>query len=174
MARIVPLAVVNVAYENYLSTVTKLTGRTPSKGIDSCQSTLSDFAKYSASLAEFHLKRELDPKQALRRPGPWLRHTFFSILLLESPMLLLRLSEATDLDVLSTKGNDGYVAIVSGNLEVWRNAVITCCQLDVLLSLRSLFNEVKSMFEQIGLADIWFGFSSQGLPDGTFFLEYKG
>ncbi len=173
MSRVIPIALTNVAWQHYLNNAAELLGCSPSRGVDRCTSRLSDLAKYTASLAEFQAKEELDPRRTLRRPGPYLRHTFYSILISESPSVILRISEGSDLDVISAQAGKDRVAIVSGTLDKWRNAVIMFCSPDAHKVTRELFNEIKAMFDQLGLADIFHGYSATSQKDGTFALEYK-
>lgn len=172
MRRVTPIALTNVAWQLYVNNASELLGQAPTRGVDRCSSKLSDYAKYTASLAEFQAAKELDPKQTLRRPGPYLRHTFYSILISETPSTVLRISEDTDLAVLSTQIEKKRAAIVSGNLEQWRNAVIVCCDPAAGKTIRELFFDVKSMFDQLGLSDLWFNYSTRQQKDGVPGLEY--
>jgi hypothetical protein len=173
MRRVTPIALTNVAWQHYVNSSTELLGRAPTSGVDRCSSKLSDFAKYTASLAEFVSKEEVDARRVLRRPGPHLRHTFYSVLISESPGVVLKIAEGSDLDVISAPAGKSRAAVVSGNLDCWRNAVLTFCNPATPKTVRELFNEVKTMFDQLGLADIFHGYSTVNQRDGTFALEYK-
>ena len=173
MSRVTPIALTRIAWQHYVDLVEKELGHAPSRGVDHCASPLSDFAKYTASLAEFQTQKELDPKQVLRRPGPHLRHTFYSILVTEPPTVILRISEGSDLDVISAPAGKNRMAVVSGTLDKWRDAIIIFCTPESSANIRGLFNEIKSLFDQLGLADIFYGYGGRTLPDGTVALEYK-
>lgn len=173
MRRVTPIALTNVAWQLYVNNASELLGQAPTRGVDRCSSKLSDYAKYTASLAEFQSKDETDARSSLRRPGPHLRHLFFSILISESPGVILRIAEGSDLDVISAPAGKSRAAVVSGNLDVWRNAILTFCDASAPKTVRELFNDVKAMLDQLGLADIFHGYSSVNQRDGTFALEYK-
>lgn len=169
---VIPVILSNVNWTKYLDTAQELLGHNPARGVDASTSKLSVFAKFTASLAEFKLKTELNAKQTLRTPGPWLDHTFYGFLIYTSSTTILGIAESTDLAILSAQGGKGErAAIVSGTLKQWREAVIVCCNATATERVRRLFNQIKGMFDQVGLADIWFEFSLKGLPDKTFFLE---
>jgi hypothetical protein len=174
MSRVIPIAASAVNWQLYIDTAADWLGHAPSRGVDASSSRLSDFAKYTASLVEFSTKQEIDPRGVLRgRPGPQLHHTFFSVMVREKHATILRIAEAAGLSVLSSSTGRERAAIVSGTLAAWRDAVIVFCHKDTPRDLRELFNEVKRMFDHIGLADIWHDYKRRGLPDKTYYLEYK-
>lgn len=172
--KVIPITVCSVAWQQYLTTIAEWLGQPPSRGLDVCPSKLSNFARYTASLGEFEAQQELDPKRTLRKTeGPWLRHTFYSFLILTSEETILKMAETTDLDIISVKAEEGRVAVVSGTLDTWHRAVILMCREIVPRRSRLLFNVIKGMFDNIGLRDIWFDYRESGILDGTFLLEYK-
>jgi hypothetical protein len=173
MNRVTPITVSAVNWQQYVDTAAELLGHAPSRGVDASPSKLSDFAKYTASLAEFAAKRELDPRGVLRRPGSHLRHLFFSVMVCEKHATILRIAEDESLAVISSSAGKERAAILSGTLSEWREAVIAFCDKDSPRDLRELFNEVKRMFDHIGLRDIWHGYQQRKLPDKTYHLEYK-
>lgn len=171
--QVIPITAVNVDWQRYLSITSEWLGQPPSKGVDSCRSKLSDFAKYTASLGEFMAGKEIEAKRVLRERGPWLQHTFFSFLILTSERNLLRVAETTDLSVLSAQAEEGRGAVVSGTLDRWRDAIEFGCSEACPKKLRLLFNEIKRVFDHIGLQDIFFDFRIKDAGDGTFLLEEK-
>lgn len=173
MNRVIPIAAVNVSWQTYIDSAAELLGHAPSRGIDASPSKLSDFARYTASLAEFAAKQEIDPLAVLRQPGPHLHHTFFSFMVCEKHTTILKIAEDAALAVISTSAGKERAAIISGTLDAWRNAVIVFCVKNVSRDLRELFNEFKRIFDHIGLRDIWYNYRVRGLPDKTYYLEYK-
>jgi hypothetical protein len=171
--RVIPISIPNVAWQQYLSLTSEWLGHPPSKGVDSCQSKLSDFATYTASLGEFQAGKETDAKRTLRTRGPWLQHTFFSFLVLTSPSVILRVAESTDLNVLSTKVDGKRASVISGTLLEWRDTIILLCAADSPKRVRLLFNTIKQAFDQIGLQDVFFEYKLKDAGDGTFLLESK-
>ena len=172
--QVIPITVCNVAWQQYLSSISDWLGQPPSRGVDACASPLTDLAKYTASLAEFEAGCELDPKRTLRERGPWLRHTFFSFLILTSNDTILKVAETTDLDVLSTKVEEGRGAVVSGTLEAWREMVILGCRESSTRRMRFLCTTIKQTFDRIGLSDIWFEYRTSRHADSTLLLTYQG
>jgi hypothetical protein len=167
--RAILISIPNVAWQTYLNTSSEWLGRSVSKSVDSSGSQLADLAKYTASLAELTAE-DSNARQALRERGPCLRHTFYSFLISTSPSIILNVAENTDLNVLSHKGR---VAVVSGTLDLWVNAIVTCCRPNNKLRLKELFNGIKLIFDQLGLQDVFFEFNLRSHTDGTFYLELK-
>jgi hypothetical protein len=175
MNRVIPIAASAVNWQLYIDTATAWLDHAPSRGVDASSSRLSDFAKYLASLAEFSAKRELDPRATLRAglPGPQLHHLHFSVMVCEKHAVILQIAEAAGLSVMSAPTGKERAAVISGTLAAWRDAVIVFCSKEARPDLRELFNEVKRMFDHIGLGDIWHTYKRRGLPDKTYYLEYK-
>jgi len=173
--QVIPITLSQVDWTNYLSVSKRLLGRSPATGVDNCPAQLSSISKYLASLAEFKLGRTSDVQSNLRRPGPWLRHFSLSFMVVSSTTTILFFAETTSLDVLSAPAaeDEGRVAILSGTLADWRDAVIICCNPDVPKRLRLLFNTIKRAFDQLGLNDIWFEYRAKDLHDDTYCLEYS-
>jgi hypothetical protein len=170
--RVIPIALTNVAWQQYLTICKDILGHSVSRGVDSSTSKLSDYAKYVASLAEFQAGAEYPVKDALRRFGPHLHHIFVSFIVLSSNSVILQISEGSDLSVLSTKAEKQRLAIISGNLEEWRNAVVTFCVKEYSSRLRHIFNEIYFCFKQLGLEDVWKDYRSEKQKDETFYLTY--
>lgn len=171
--RVIPIAILSIDWQRYLSTSSEWLDHPPSKGVDSCPSRLSDIAKYVASLGEFLAGKETNAKRVLRERGPWLQHVFFSFMILTSERAILRIAETTDLHVLSSQVEEGRGAVVSGTLDRWKDAVVLCCGEHSTKRVRLLFNEVKRVFDHVGLQDVFFDFSIKDAGDGTFLLEHK-
>ena len=87
--------------------------------------------------------------------------------------MILKIAEGSDLDVISAPAGKSRAAVVSGTLNEWRDAVIVFCEPGTPKTIRELFNDVKAMLDQLGLADIFHGYSAVSQRDGTFALEYK-
>lgn len=171
--RVAPIALTNVAWQQYLQVCSEILGRSPARGVDASPSKLSDLAKYAASLAEFKAGKAVDAKAQLRRPGPYFQHLFFSFMILSSNSVILEIAENTSLDTISAKADKQRLAIVSGNLGEWREAVLTCCSENAPKRLRALFNQVKALFEKLGFGDVWHDYRQKSSSDGTLIVEPK-
>ena len=66
-----------------------------------------------------------------------------------------------------------HIAVVSGTLSQWRDAVKTGASPTVELNVRACYCKIMAEFEKAGLADAWKDFTSKPLKDHTFYLEDK-
>ncbi len=64
----------------------------------------------------------------------------------------------------------GRVALVSGNLRQWKDAVVELCG---ITQTRKVGNTVSDFFCQLGLQYIFSDFNRKNLSNGLFLLESK-
>lgn len=173
---VIPLLMSNINWTNFIKNVAELTGHSPTHSIDNSDLKLSDYARYLVTLGEFQSGGEQEPLNLLRNNNHLLRHLFFGFLISGSTSLIFRILELTDLDVSTAKGVDkSRVAVVTGTLEQWKNAIITCLNQKLIKNyeLRWVFNECLNCFNSAGLRNIFDNYRKKGLEDQTYFLEYK-
>jgi hypothetical protein len=159
-------------WDNYLKDVAELTGHSPTSSIDSSIIKLKGMAKYIISLGEF--KGDLDPNSALRT-SPLLAHLFFSFRIDSASSTMFKILEITDLSVTSAtrKKPKGRVAIVSGNLKQWKDAVTTALSSKHSPDILWIFNECHQTFCQLGLTAVWGDYRKIPVTGTTYLLEYK-
>lgn len=172
-----PLLASNVAWAAYLNDIATLTGRSPTSGLDSSNLKLKDAARFIASVGEFQSGKEQKPLEVLRNHTNPLKHVFFGFLISGSTSLIFRILELTDLDVTSARGKDkGRVAVITGNLQQWKDAIITCLDKQLIRNyeLRWVFNQCLDFLYSAGLRNVFDNYRKSGLEDHTYLLEYKG
>lgn len=148
----------------------KRTGKSHTRGVDSCPRPLSDLAKFIAILSSFeHGGTPFDALKSLREEFSLLVHLHFSFVVWEYGGLPVELASKTDLGITSS----GQTMIVSGTLKQWRIASLECCQKKRSRELRFFFDCVILYFEKMGLGEIWFDHRRCSLEDETFYLEHK-
>ncbi len=171
-----PILVSNIAWSEFIKSVAELTSHSLFRGIDNSGLKLSDYARYLTALGEFQSGKEVKPLDVLRNNDYILRHLFFGFLISGSSSLIFRIMELTDLDVLTAKGKDkGRVAIVTGNLKQWKEAIIICLDQKLIknFELRWVFNECLNYLQQFGLRNIFDNYRKKDLKDQTYLLEYR-
>ena len=172
-----PLLASNIAWIAYLNDTSNLIGRSPTLGIDNSNLKLSDYARFLASLGELQSGKEQKPLDILRSQSNPLKHLFFGFLISGSSSLIFRIMELTDLDVTTARGkNKGRVAVVTGNLKQWKDAIIVCLDQKLIKNyeLRWVFNQCLDFLYVAGLRNIFDDYRKSGLEDQTYLLEYKG
>ena len=168
---VTPLIVSNVNWTNFLKDIAELTGHSPTRGIDASNLKLADYPRFIVSLGEFQNKKQVQPLEVINAAGFLTRHLFFGFLIFGKSSSIFKIMELTDLDVTSAKmKGGGKVAVVTGNLKVWKDATLACLR---PYEVRWIFNQCLEYFYQLGLGIIWNDCRKQGLKDGTYLLEYK-
>lgn len=171
-----PLLTSGLAWTEFLKYTAELIGHSPSRGIDSSNLKLSDYACFLAALGEFQSGKEEEPLNTLRNNDYILKHLFFGFLISGSTSLIFRIMELTDLNVITAKAkNKGRVAIVTGTLYQWKSAIIACLDQKLIknFELRWVFNECLNCFYISGLRNVFDDYRKVGLKDQTYLLEYK-
>jgi hypothetical protein len=166
------IALPSIDWENYLKDVAELTGHSPTSSIDKSRIRWTDLAKYVISLGEF--KGRFDPNISFGMP-PLLTHLFFSFLAEASTTTIFKIMELTDLAVVSAprKQPKGRVAVVSGNLKQWKDAIVTALGVKHSSEILWIFKECHQVFCQLGLTSVWHDYRKRPVTKQTYLLEYK-
>ena len=161
---IIPLIAPIINWSDYLKNTTM-------RGIDTSPINFSQYAKFIASLGEFHLNNETEPLSVLRNPGNLIKHLHFTLLILGSKELFFRVMEITDLDITYADGK----AVVSGTLKQWYDSIVNCLDSCYVPDeeMRKTFNTCLQFFHTCGLQSVFSKYHRIQLKDGTYLLEYK-
>jgi hypothetical protein len=103
-----------------------------------------------------------------------LTHLSFSLLVVADDRDLLDILQITGMPfvVTDTISRGVQLAVVTGTLSQWRDAVKSGSARGLEYNVRTLFNRVMSLFEAVGL-NVWHDFEAYTMPDKTFYLEHK-
>lgn len=170
-----PITLSNFAWTEFLKDAADLCGHSPIHGIDSYSYKLSNYARLISVFGEFREGKKCDPKQTLYSAGDLLSHLHFGFLIDGSANLIFLIMELTDLKIISTrsKKKNGRVAIVSGTLKQWKDAIINILTVKRNQDLRWVFSQCLDFFFQLGLHDIWHNHRIQTTSDQIYLLEKK-
>jgi hypothetical protein len=107
--------------------------------------------------------------------GNVIQHLDYMFLVLSTRTVLADLAMESELKltVMDSIREDITLAIVSGILPQWVDAICNCSTHHVSSSVRKLVNEFYMYFVMIGLQDIFREFEKKKYKDGTFLLERK-
>jgi hypothetical protein len=72
-----------------------------------------------------------------------------------------------------TLARNVMLAILTGTLAQWRDAVVSGSTRTAEYNVRQTFCQIMALFEQAGLGKVWKDYQPKPLDDNTFFLEYK-
>ena len=81
--------------------------------------------------------------------------------------------EKTYLNIISNNSKEGRVAIVTGSLKQWKQAIIEILSTSQSFEVRKIFNICLDVFYKLGLREIWHEYRKRSLKDKTYLLERK-
>jgi hypothetical protein len=159
----------NINWPDFLKGARAALGYDPSKiGLDR---PLSDPARFLAIAAKFKDVGANDALVNLRTAGSTLRFLNYGFLVLSDLDTMFELMQYTRLDVATnTTITRDNIAIVSGNLETWRDSIIELSQ-NNSTNVRILIDKIFIAFGRLGLGELWSDYRKKPLPDTTFLLE---
>ena len=85
---------------------------------------------------------------------------------------ILQVASGMPFVVTDTQMRGVQLAVITGNLAQWRDAVKTGCARESEFNIRACFNRLMDVFKAVGL-DVWKECESHPLPDRTLYLTYK-
>lgn len=111
--------------------------------------------------------------KAIQEAGSLTRHLTYSFLIAAPYDIIYALLSETDLHInfCDTIKRDITFAIVSGNLQQWRDAVINCSKANHILL--PLINEFLGWLDKYGYQHLFINYRRKKQNDGTFLLEHK-
>lgn len=155
-----------INFETFLGLSEQALGYSPSRAVDSSPINHSDIEKYLSCLATLCGEQIILPNL--------MTHVSFSIIVLadDRDMLdILRLANMSFV-VADTRVRGVQLAVISGTLQQWKDAVKSGSSRGVEFNVRTLFNRVMSAFQDVGI-DVWKDFNCRPVNDNTFLLEDK-
>lgn len=171
---VTPLILPKVQWEIFISSSFHGLGRSVTASLDKNKIPIDKGASFIQALGEFKSSNS-SPSLTLQEPGALLQHLTYGFEISAPRSIVFELLEISGLNVLTTKTliKTQLLAIVSGNLEQWRAAIINITNDQVSTSLRQLFNIFILYFEKEGFFDLWHRYKKLSLPDKTFVLKEK-
>ncbi len=160
----------SIDFKTFLGLTYQATGRSVSSKADVSTRDLSDAERFISCLAAIRA-----PKAAAVFVPSLLTHVSFSLFLAadEGDMIdILQASAGMPFVMAETIANNVKIAVITGTLAQWRDAVTSGSTPSVLMPVRQCFNKIYALFEAAGL-DVWTGFRAKSAPDQTFYLEDK-
>jgi len=158
----------NIDFKTLLGLSFHALGRNVAEKSDARPLDVSDTERFLSALAAIR-----DPRSPAGLVPNLLTHASFSVFLVcdDRDMLdVLQCAAGMSFVVADTVVRDAQIAVVSGTLAQWRDAVRNGCTLTASPQVRACFNCIHSLFEGAGL-DVWTDFRVSAVPDATFYLE---
>lgn len=159
-----------IDFTRFLGLSHQMLGYSPASASDASHKVLSDSERFLSCLAAFK-----DQNAPVSLPPHLLTHVSFSVLVAadDRDMLdILQYCAGMPFVVADTVVRGVQVAVITGTLAKWRDAVISGSQPGVEGSVRALLNKILARFEQARL-NVWADCQRKPSPDRTFLLEDK-
>ncbi len=160
-----------VDFTTFLALAHKVLGYSPSVNVDHSIVDRSDAERFISCLAALR-----DPQAPAGITPNLLGHVSYSVLMLTDERDLIDILEAcAGMPVVSseTLSRNVMLAILTGTLAQWRDAIVSGSTRDAEYNVRQTFCQIMSLFEQAGLGKVWKDYQTKPLDDNTFYLEYK-
>lgn len=159
-----------IDFKNLLAISHQALGFSPAAKSDSSRRDLSDSERYLSCLAAMS-----DPEAPVGLASHLLAHISFSVLIaVEQFDLLEVIKTCSGMPVVPVESRfrNLYLAILHGNLQQWKDAVIAGCRLSSG-EPRELFCKIMGQFESNGVG-VWNDFNKRYDTDNaTFYLEHR-
>lgn len=145
-------------------------GYSPGAKADQAKREVPDAERFVSILAAFH-----DPQAPAGLTPNLLPHLSFSFLIVAEERDLIEIIEASPgmaITAADTVSRGVMLAVLTGTLAQWRDAVKTATVPTSQLNVRACFCDILRQFDERGLS-VWKDQVSKQLPDKTFYLEDK-
>jgi hypothetical protein len=149
----------------------KLLGYSPATKVDETRREFSDTERYISCLAALR-----DQNAPAGITPNLLTFASFGILIVAEERDMLDIIEAASgipVVLAETVNRGAMLAILSGTLAQWRDAVKSGASPAVEYNVRLCFCQIMSLFERINLGHVWKEFTIKPQTDHTFYLEDK-
>lgn len=157
---VMPLTKTDIDWQALMKATSESMGRSVTRSLDAAKIKPESTFAYLAALGEF--KKQGSPVlDVIRDPGSLLRHLWYGFYVAAGKQVFFEIMESSDLDALvsSSLRKDIKVGIVSGNLEVWRSAIINGCSRHSSENLKTFYNQCLTIFDKEGFSGVWSGYS---------------
>ena len=160
----------DVDFDAFLGLSREALGYSPASGCDASARELTDAERFLSCLAALRTeKAEVSLAPAL------LNHVSFSAMIVADERDALDIFQAAGMPfvVVETVRRGILLAVMTGTLAQWRDAVMHGTVLDQEVNVRACYCKLMALFEQAGLGHVWDRYTRKASPDRLFYLEYK-
>jgi len=161
----------NVSFDILLKACADTLDHKVTESIDNTLKQLSDSEKYLSILAAIR-----DANASVNLTPNLLTHITFSVLTVATDVDMMDVLEACSgmaFTHAETKMRGGLIAVITGTMQQWRDAIITGSQHSQGI-IRGGFDQLHDLFIQAGLGTVWNDYESQTQSDGTYkLIEHK-
>lgn len=170
--RVFLLAKNDVNWSNLLSITKQALGRNITSQLDETGRKVGTPQSYVIALAA--IGGDVNINSVLCNPGHILEHVFYSFIIISDYQTVTDLLEQCPLGLYTNPcTNSLHLSVISGDLNLWRSAIINGCS-DICSSrVRMVLEECLNIFDSEGLGKLWSNYSRVKMPDQTLRLIEK-
>ncbi len=155
-----------IDFNSLLSLTHEALGYSIAENADTCGRKLVDTEKYLSCLAALK-GSEITPHLFV--------HVSFAVLVLAEERDLLDILEYANMPFVraDTLAPGVKLALLTGNLVQWRDAVASATSETVPPTVRTCYSKILHLFDRVGLSSVWSEFNRTPAPDRSgYLLEY--
>jgi len=160
----------NIDFNTFLGLSKQALGRSIVSKVDAAERDMSDAEKFISCLGAM-----LSPKISAGFIPSLLNHVSFSIFVgaeTRDMLDILQCAASMPFVAVDTIAGSVQIAVITGTLAQWRDAVKSGSEPTAELPVRQCFNKVYALFKAADL-NVWSDFRAKQANDQTFYLEDK-
>ena len=160
----------SIDFNSFLSVVSQVLGRNPAEVSDKLSKKMTDSERLVMCFQAMK-------NNSFKCQDHFLKHINVSVMLLALEADLLEVMEiCSGMPLVSTitLRRDVGLAILTGTVLQWREAVTVGCSKDVSMTVGALFTATYQAFVKDGFGFVWSQYSVKPAPHGQLLLEYVG
>lgn len=170
MNQVILIQTPKIDFDSFLSMASQSLGFNPAVVADKSSKKMVDSERFIWILQSM---KDID---TLRVRDYFFEHINISAMFLSLTDDLLEIAEICVMPHISTTTlrRDVSLAVITGNLKQWREAMTIGCSKDVSLTIGTLFTEIYQTFVKDGFGFVWSQYNVKGHTHGQLLLEYVG
>jgi hypothetical protein len=160
-----------IDFGTFLGVSREALGYNPADSSDASQRDLSDAERWVSCLAAM-----TDPKAKAGLMPTLLSHVQFSVLVVvdeRDALGVFQVAAGMPFVVADTVQRGIMLAVLTGTLSQWRDAVKTGTAPENTPSVRAFYAKALLRFDEAGLGNVWQDFDRKTTPDRLLYLESK-
>lgn len=160
------IQVPSIDFRTFVGLTNKALGRNPSTASDASRRHLSDAERFLSCLAAMR-----DEKAPAGFSPFLLKHVSFSAFIAANDRDMFEILQCATMPnvAVETIITGVQIAVVTGTLAEWRDAIISGCAKGVPTNVRHCFNKLHDLFSAAGLK-VWPDYTPRPGPDHTYLL----
>lgn len=165
----VPISITKPSWREYIYVFREVCSESPAAGLDMHNMDLESPAAFLTTL-----NFENSPHSNIRNPNKSFKHVHMGFAIACDKDFFIEFTRHTDIDTLIKESGRVLFVLATGNMEQWRQFVVSACARDNNNNeSRALGTVIYKYLNQSGFKDLWYQYVSKGQTDKSIILEKK-